>query len=314
MAKLTSLKKKNFQEILLQYSLGEYLSSKHIWWAFGNTVYILRTTQGKYVLKVFENSDPEFIKYQIKIINFCAKKNLPVVEIVKTNQNQNLLVYHNHRIQIQKYIKGTYPKKMNQKTIKDIAQKQALMNKNLLELKLKNKHTWEPDHQFKKINFSNKKFQNFNAPEEDYQLTKDLKKINKHKLRKGVIHGDFNQSNLLIYQSKLKAILDWDDVHEDYLIQELAVFIAHSFVGEKIDLNIKIYLKEYQKILKLNFEEQKALYYFIKKRYFGAVSWLALQIRKHQDRKTELEKSINRLVKQYQSFNKLSLKDFLNLF
>ncbi|MHA1829186.1 MAG: hypothetical protein ACTSX6_11135 [Candidatus Heimdallarchaeaceae archaeon] len=59
--KITDLSKKDFENILENYNIGKYNSSKHIPWALENTVYILKTTKGKFVLKVFEESDIKFM-------------------------------------------------------------------------------------------------------------------------------------------------------------------------------------------------------------------------------------------------------------
>ena len=100
--RLTDLKKTDFKEILSNYNIGKYKSSKHIEWALGNTVYILNTTKSKFILKVFEGSDPEFIKFQTKIIGFCSRKGLPVPKIIKTKSKHNLLLFRKHRIQVYK--------------------------------------------------------------------------------------------------------------------------------------------------------------------------------------------------------------------
>jgi len=316
MAKLTTFKRDDFYNVLKHYNIGSYVSSKHIGWALANTVYILKTTKGKYILKIFENADPNFIKFQTKLINFCSDKNLPVPKIIKTKRNHNLLLFNKHRIQIQKFIKGKEPKKFNPKLIKNVAKKQALMNKNFLRLKLTGKYTWGIDYEFKKLNFPIKRFKTFNIWKEDTKIINDLKKISKRKLRKSIVHGDFHGTNLIVHKSKLVGIIDWDDTHEDFLVHELCSFIAHSFIKpNNIDYKgIKIYLREYHKYLRINKEERKALYYFIKKRFLAAIAWHAVQIRNHKDIKSSIETNIKGLIKQYRNFDKVSLEEFLGLF
>ena len=72
------LKKRDFEEILSNYRIGKYVRSKHIKHAFGNTVYFIWTTRGRYVLKVFEEDRPGFIDFQMKVMNYLSRKNLPV--------------------------------------------------------------------------------------------------------------------------------------------------------------------------------------------------------------------------------------------
>jgi Ser/Thr protein kinase RdoA (MazF antagonist) len=41
-------------------------------------------------------------------------------------------------------------------------------------------------------------------------------------LRTGLIHGDYYRRNLLTQQTRIVALLDWDDLHTDFLMQEVA--------------------------------------------------------------------------------------------
>ncbi len=123
------------------------------------------------------------------------------------------------------------------------------------------------------------------------ELLMNLNKLDRSKLKRSVIHGDFHEINLLVKGDKLTGILDWDDCHEDYLVYEIAVFIMSSFVTPKgVSLNkIQFFLKEYQKYVSLNAEEKKAIYFFIQERFIGVISWHSKQIKAHPDVQTKLE-------------------------
>ncbi|MBU2035960.1 hypothetical protein KKC36_00730, partial [Patescibacteria group bacterium] len=145
----TKLKKKDFEEILSNYYIGEYKKSRHIPWALGNTVYILETSKGKFVLKIFENiQDLGYINYQIKIAYFLSKKKVSVPKIVKTKRATCILRYNKKKVLIQRFIEGKKPLKLSNDMIKDIAKKMSLMNKNLMKLKLTGKYVWKKDHEF----------------------------------------------------------------------------------------------------------------------------------------------------------------------
>jgi homoserine kinase type II len=314
MKKLNNLKKEDFNSILDNYNIGKHKSHKYILWALGNTVFTLKTTKGKYVLKIFGKNYPEFIKYQIKIMHFLKKRNIPVQEVIKTKTKKDIFKFKNKCVVIYKYVEGSTVKKPNNHLLKDIAKKQSLMNKALL--KLKNKHTWGRDWQFKAIKPKTTKFGKFDLRKYEKSLLKEIKQINRKNLRKGIIHGDFHTANLLKNNNKLKAILDWDDVHKDYLAYEIAVFIAHTLLNKK-RLNkkrLKLYLKEYQKNLRLNKDEQKAIYFFIKHRYIVATSWCASKIKDNKSQKEKVKEGINKMMSQYLTFNKMPLEKFLELF
>lgn len=313
--KLTKLSKKQFEEILDKYSIGKYKKFKHMKWALGNTVYILETTKGKFVLKILEMANLNYLKYQIKLINFLRERKIPVQKIIKTNNNNFFLKYNGKRILLLKFIEGKTPKALSDKLVKDIANKMGLMHKHFLKLKLHGEHIWKKDHAFKKLDKNLKKVNEFNFNEEENNLLKDMRKIDRKKLRKSVVHGDCHSVNLLIKDDKLKSIIDWDDAHEDYLIYDLSTFIMHSFV-RKTKVNkkqIKIFLIEYQTKIKLNEEEKKALYFFIKQRFLAVIEWVSDQMENHKDLAKDLQKDRKDDIKQYKVFNKISLDEFLEL-
>ena len=137
----------DFNKILEHYNIGRHKAHKHIWWALANTVYVLTTTKGKYVLKIFEesefeNSDPDYIKFQVKVMNLAQRKKLPVPKIIRTKTRRALLVFNNKRILIHRFIPGKELEKPNNKLIKDIAHKMALLDKALMRLKLRGKYVW----------------------------------------------------------------------------------------------------------------------------------------------------------------------------
>jgi len=313
MAILTKFSKKDFKRVLSEYQIGDYQSHRHIPLALQNTIYILKTTKGKYVLKIFEHASEKFINFQIKIIDFLAKKNVCVTKILKAKCGKEILCHKGKKLLLQKFSEGISQKIMSELLLKDIARKMALMNKNLLKIKLEGKFVWEINHEFKTCNDA-VLIANVDLVNHDKILTKDIKKLDRNKLRRSVIHGDFRDVNLLVKNQKLKTIIDWDDSHEDYLAYEIAVFSMNLFKSKKSPFpKIKVFFKEYQKYLKLAEEEKKAIYYFIKKRFLGVLFWHIRQMKIHKDLKKQLSKKVKELLNYYLVFDKISLEDFLKL-
>lgn len=310
---LTKLNKTDFENILSEYDIGKYTYHKHIWYALDNTAYSLKTTKGKFLLKIIEKDKLGAIKYRIKVMEFVQERNIPIPNIIKTKKSKSLFIYRNKRILIQEFIKGKELNKYNDKLIKNIAKNLGLLGNSLLKFKLYGKFTWH-DPEFKGLVWKVKKIGNFDIEKHETLLLKEIKKIKKGRLRKSVIHADTGGSNFLIENNKLVAIIDWDDVHEDFLVYEIAVFISNTFVSSKeIDKNgVKLFLKEYQKYIKLNEEEKKALYYFIKLRRLNAVSWLAMQQKTHKDKSKKIGKYIHKLLEGCLNFDKVPLEEFLS--
>ena len=315
MVRLTNLKKEDFKSILENYEIGEYKSDKHIWQALENTVYELRTTNGKYIVKISEKSKPSFLRYQIKIINFLKEKGLPVQEYIKTKSGKYIFFYKHKNILINKFIEGKIDVKLDKDLVIDIAHKLGLLNKYLLKIKLTGKYTWGKDYQFKPLRERAGIIGKFNFTKEEKKLLKDMKKLKRNKLRKSLIHGDFHPSNFVIKNNKLVGIMDWDDMREDFLVCEVSLFIVHSLASKNLDEEkIKLFLKEYQKIVKLNNEEKKASYYLMKNNCLMTIAWCEIQQRTHKDNSKKIQRWETNIIKEYFDISRMSLESFLEFF
>jgi homoserine kinase type II len=312
---LTELKKKDFEKILEKYAIGRYKSHKHIEWALQNTVYLVKTTKGKYILKMFELSDEKFIRFQIRVIDYLVGKKIPAAKISQSKDRKELLHYKDKPVIIQKFIEGSKFTKLNHKLMKDIAKKFSLMSKHLLKLKLNGLYAWN-EHQFRPCPNQKNKILGIDFKDEEKSVLNQLRRVDREKLRRSVVHSDFHGVNILVKGDKLTAILDWDDCHEDYLAYEVAVFIMEPFIkGKTVDKKrLKAFFKEYQKNLKLRKEEKKAMYYFAKQRYLGVILWHSKQMKVHKDLLKRLKRTQTSIVRSYIAFSSMSLEEFLELF
>ncbi len=283
------LKKEDFLKILKNYTLGEYRQDQCINWVSENKIYILETTKGKYILKVLNKFNQKVIRNQLKLIDFLYLKKIPVVKIIKNRKRREITRYQGLTLLIQGRIEGFHPEKLNVPLVKNLAKNIGKMQKIILASKLSSslKMNKLPHH----LTSSN---------------------LNFNKLRMALIHGDLSEVNLLVKNNKLQAIIDWDDAHYAPITMEIAVFIAHHFIrSETIQPKmIQVFLKEYQKYVKLGEEEKQSVYPFIKYRLFRIVQWHEGRIKHLPQLREGLERSKARLV----YFSNYPLDKFLELF
>ena len=313
MPALTPLTKVDFENILKKYNLGQYKSNKHLDWALANTVYLLKTTKSKYILKVCEQSPKGLVKFQIDIINYLNKKGLPVAVTLNTKTKRKFIHYNGKLILIQKFIEGKHPKKINEELIKEIANLFGLMHKHLLRLKLKGKHTCL--NHFKPSPYKVGRTPEINFRKEEKDLIKHLQKIKRNNTRRCIIHSDLRDINLLVENNKVKAIIDWDDAHEDYLAYDIGVFLLDLTVKNgKVNRKIlKQFFQEYEKHNKLTKEEKEAVYYFIQARLLSTIAWCSKQIKIHKEHMGRLKKTQLQMIRKYQILNNFPLEEFLEL-
>ena len=302
------VEKKDFVMILESYDIGKYKSHKHLDYVLASDIYIVFTTRGKFILKLLIDTDLIHYKDQLEFIDFLYSKKILVVKNIKDKNGNEIITYAKRKFIVQKFIEGMHPRGFSNLLIGDISKNIGKMHKVLLN----SKFTKNKKHNYKKRNFSEsintKKVNNIQN-----DLLKDLKKIDSKKLRVARIHGDLSEVNMIIRGNKLEAFIDFDDSDYDYLVYELAIFIAHSFVRSDIIYwdKIKLFLNSYQKYVKLNTEELEAIYYLIKYRLLGILHWHFKYIRKYPKKREMLNKGVKRSYDRLASFEKISLGIFM---
>jgi len=301
--------KKDFKEILTDYKIGNYKSHKHLDWVLENQVYELKTTKGKFILKLLSNINIISMKRQLELIDYLYKNKIPVVKNIKTTKGKEIIKFKGAYLIIQSFVEGIHPKTYSDSLIKDIAKNFGKMHNILIKQKIKNK----------KIKFKREILQkeiNNDLIEDLNELNTHLNKLNQNKFKKSIIHGDLSEVNILVKKNKLQAFIDWDDFNYNLVVYDLGVFIAHSFIRTKIVKKgkIKLFLKEYQKYMKLSSEEKKAIYYLVKYRLFGIIQWYIKYSKERKDKLNELEKGYNRSLARLSRFEKISLNEFLTYY
>jgi Ser/Thr protein kinase RdoA (MazF antagonist) len=304
------LNKNDFEEILKNYNIGKFKKNKHLENVLENEVHILLTTKGKFILKQLNEINLKEFENQIKFIDFLYSKKIPVTKNIKNKKSKNISLHNGKNLIIQRFIEGKHPEKFDNSLIEDIAKNIGKMHKALLNSKFnKNKN-----HNYTKRTLGVGIDKNTINKIQGTVLN-NLKKINFQKLKATKIHGDLSEINMIVKHNKLKSFIDFDDSDYDYLVYEIAIFIAHCFVRSDIIYKekIKLFLKNYQKYIKLNDEEKRATYYLIKYRLLGILCWHFKYIEKYPDKEKTLMKGINRSFDRIINFEKIKLEDFLKL-
>lgn len=312
---ITKFVKRDFENVLKNYSIGNY-KSHHYLFTGGNTVFKLITSQGKFILKIFENATLKFIKCQNKLSDFLDEEGIAIPKIIHTSSGEGILIYKRKRIVIQEFVEGKETETINSRVAKDIGEKLGILGKLLLKYPPKG-IPWQGKMHFEVLKIEGKywKLRDIDFRKESLRLIQECNKLDKSKLRKCVVHGDICESNFLIKNDKLRAIIDWDDLQYNYLAFETAVFVGHVLTEKKsvrTDL-IKIFFREYQKYIKFNEEEIKAVYLFAKKRILDGAIWSLNLVIKHPEKKKEVHRWAEIAWKKYLNLERLRLDKFQEL-
>jgi amicoumacin kinase len=309
------LTKQDFEEVLENYDVGKLISCKRIFTA-ANLIYKIDTRRGKFVLKIYLNSPQDSIKNQIELMDFLNDKGIVVPKNLNTLRKEPLLLWKGNKITIQEFIEGQKKQYVNKELAKDMGKKYGALNKSLSKYKTNSRKIENKNiNQFNLLKWKTISLPDIDIKEESKKVINEIKKLNERKLSRTLIHGDLGEGNFLVKDNKISAILDFDNINRNYLVCELAVPISQNFITltkVKKDL-IRIFLKEYQKDIKLNNEEKKALYLFVKYQELFDIYWCYNQIEKFPKEKNELMKWTRTALRQYQLFNKISLEEWLEI-
>jgi len=287
------LRKKDFEEILNEYDIGIYKKSEYMKHIHENNVYILWTSRGKFILKDLINVDLKNYSDQLEFIDFLYKNGVKVALNIKTKNGHKILNYDRKNISIQKFKQGIHPKRFSLELVKNVAKNVALMNK----ISLNSKYRRSIKKKFKSKNLTGI-LDNAHILKIQRDNLKRLRKIDQNKLRACRIHGDLCEVNILVKGNNVVSFIDFDDSNFGFIIYEIAIFIAHSFIKRRRGIDrkkISVFLEEYEKIIKLNPEEKSALYPLILYRFFGMLYWYKQYYPKDKNGAKEFDHGIKRI-------------------
>jgi mutator protein MutT len=303
-------KKENFEKMLEYYNIGEYVTNKRITKALENTVYFVRTTTGKYILKIFEDAKEKEISNQTRVQEYLSEKDNPVPKIIRDKKGKDIFYYNKKPVQIQEFAEGKRVKLTNN-LIKSYGKIIGKIDFDLRKLKMPPFYPWSVNFEFKPMKiFSCKKI---NLKKEHKKLLKEIKKLDKKKLSKSIVHGDLNLDNTLVYKGKINAIIDFGDSHTGFTVTDPMIFICDEIITQK-RMNYKkinIFLREYEKKVKLNNEDKKALYLFAKLRCIYSMNWCNKMVQKHgQNNRTKC--LFKEYYTKYALLSKININNFIN--
>lgn len=108
MAVFTPVNDADARSLLRRYNIGELVSLRGIAAGIENTNYFLTTTQGDYVLTLFEVLTAEQLPFYIELMHYLAQRNLPVPQPQTLQQGGRLTTLHEKPTTIVTRLNGAY--------------------------------------------------------------------------------------------------------------------------------------------------------------------------------------------------------------
>lgn len=260
--------------ICKDFQIGDFISNKLVPIGYEDFNFTLKTTRGRYFVKIFSNfrTDNDCRRY-VEVMLRAIETEVSFPKLFKSKQNHlytTIVNNANLRICVMEYIDGEsyyfLKQKPNMGEIKTLAHQAALIN----SIEIKPKFIYD---QWAIVNFLNE-FQKKgkHLSQQDLKiiepLVKKFKDIDIGKLPHCFVHGDIIVTNVMKDKNGKIWIIDFAVSNYYPRIQELAVLACNMLFDEndksKSENNLKIALEEYQKTITLTSKELEVLSIYVK--------------------------------------------------
>jgi len=250
MAYYTSLKKKEIEIITDNFDFKEINSFKNLEGGLENTNYLINSDEARYVLTVCEQKTFKKAKELAFLLEYLDKNKFKTSKIIKTKNNESVILFNEKIIMIKEYIEGKNEKDFSANILKLIGEQLGKLHK--IEA---------PDYLPKQINYGKEQFVKIkkyaNNSEFHIWLNSKLEYLRPYfslNLPKSLIHSDVFHDNVIISNdNRSVTIMDFEESAYYYRIYDIGMTIIGVCRERKtINLNkVKNLLIGYNNQIKL---------------------------------------------------------------
>lgn len=276
----TTISDKDYPLILANYNLGEYRGSKTFANGKGQTTVLLETTQGKFVLKYYEDRSEKHVQFEINLFAYLQTRNYPVPKIIQNTTGEFLSVYKNKPYLILEFIGGSHGTNPNESFNEAKAAEVIKATAELHNLTKDYNPQYFADREPFDVEYCWREFKrkhpHLAEDEKGKWLKNELDKLEfPSSLPKGLNHADLNYGNFLFRDGKIVAVLDFDMSFYGPLVYDIANLIYWWAwpPGEDMKSQASQIVREYQKWRELSQEEKWYIYDALKLILLIDASW-----------------------------------------
>ena len=265
MAVFTKLEKKEIEDFLEDYSIGNLISFEGIVKGTENTNYKIITTKNKYILTIFEKRvHPEDLPFFMDLQNELAAHDFDCPVPIENNKKSVINKFKEKNAVIITFLQGenltnVMPEHCYELGLKIAKFTNITKNLNFSRPNGLNYATWVSIYEnFKNIN--DESYQEyFQTLDKELIFLKNNWPIN---LPTAIIHADLFIDNILFIQNKISGIIDYYFSCNDFIAYELALTINAWCFNKDLSFNYKNYnslMMGFNNISSLNIEEKASM-------------------------------------------------------
>ncbi|WP_126597782.1 homoserine kinase [Dictyobacter aurantiacus] len=229
MAVKTSFSSSEFSQILARYDLGALLDFAPIAHGSVQTNFLLRTTQGRFVFRYYENRSPGSVSFESHLIQYLTDQHYPCPAVLLDRYGEALGVYREKPYLLFTFVEGEHLEQPDERQRRQLIQRVAQLQRITRD--------YQPVNKDERLNYTvencralarqqARRIGTANARQKLAWFERVLSRLSlPPSLPLGICHCDFHFSNILFKDGEFAALLDFDDANYTFLTYDLATLI-----------------------------------------------------------------------------------------
>ena len=287
MANYTILGKKEIENLIAQYAVGDIVDFSVIEGGAGNSSLKIITNQGNFILTICDEKTYHEVKNLADLLDHLEQQNFPITRIVQTKNREPITYYKKVPVILKKFIEGEVFNEIDLNMLFQLGKTVAKLHEIPVPEYLPQKFPYGIDFFLDVISTQvNLEFSNW--LKEKYELITE--KISPE-LPRGLIHGDIFYDNVLFTpDKKLAAIIDFEEACYYHKIFDLGMCIIGtcSPKGTISFAKAKSFIDGYQSKRELEALEKESVKVFAE---YAAVATSFWRFRQHHITKPDKNKA-----------------------
>jgi len=260
MSVYTTIDEKELQTFLGNYDLGILKDFQGISAGIENTNYFVNTSQGKFVLTLFEELDKDEVPFYLDLMAHLNESGISCAHPIKAENGQYLQILKQKPTALVQRLEGKSQMKPSEIHCRAIGEALANIHISGLNFHTDKQNSRDPrwiDHTAEEIvEFLDDADKNLLLDEIAYQEDHP-----RHFLPQGIIHADLFRDNALFSREKLTGIIDFYYACSDALSYDLAVTVNDWCRNNNGSINnhkLTALVDAYVRLRPLNIEEKES--------------------------------------------------------
>lgn len=243
----------------MNYGLGDLLSQKTFKTGTVQENVFVHASTGKYVFKYYKTRTADYVKFELRLIEYLNQKNFCCPLIYRNNKGELYDILDDRVVAVYQFVEGEHKTKLNYTLYDQLIRKVAELHLITENLQLEGYQSrWNYGEQFCQDyignNLNHKDDKNSDRKKE--WLSAEISQLRLVAgLSKGIVHADLDASNILSQGQQVNAIIDFDDANYTFLLFDIVCLLGvkkYKFLGNKYFELIRYVIEKYEEVRPLN--------------------------------------------------------------